>query len=73
MDSHENEYLAAIASLPEQTISPATRPTYAAGDFVSGTTRGKRWSGRVEWVEGDWLSVNVDGAWVLVPIEDVTH
>jgi hypothetical protein len=47
--------------------------TYGTGDFVSGETAGRRWSGRVEWQEGEWLSVNVDGAWVRVPVRDITH
>ena len=34
-DTHHNEYLAAIAGLPEQTITPRH---YAVGDFVSGYT-----------------------------------
>jgi hypothetical protein len=49
------------------------KDTYGAGDFVSGTTAGKRWSGRVEWQDGEWIAVNVDGAWVRVPVSDITH
>jgi hypothetical protein len=64
MDAHENEYLAAVAGMKD---------TYGAGDFVSGTTAGKRWSGRVEWQDGEWIAVNVDGAWVRVPVSDITH
>ena len=63
-DAHENEYAGAVAGMAE---------TYGAGDFVSGQTGGKHWSGRVEWQEGEWLSVNVDGAWVRVPVRDITH
>ncbi len=37
---HENEYLAAVSGLPEQTPSPRV---YAIGDFVSGTSGGLRW------------------------------
>ena len=71
---HENEYLAAIAGLPEQTISPkAAKLEPAVGDFVSGTTAGKRWSGRVEWVKDGELCVNPDGAWIYVPVADITH
>ena len=63
-DAHENEYAGAVAGMAD---------TYGAGDFVSGQTGGKHWSGRVEWQEGEWLSVNVDGAWVRVPVKDITH
>ena len=68
----ENEYLAAIANLHEQTPSPAPR-TYAIGDFVSGMTAGKRWSGRVEIIEGNRMTLDVGGGWVAVPVSDITH
>jgi len=67
---HENEYLAAVSGLHEQT--PSCR-TYAVGDFVSGCTCGKRWQGRIEWINGDELCVNTDGSWVYVPVADITH
>jgi hypothetical protein len=70
---HENEYLAAIAGLQEQTVSPAPARTYAIGDFVSGMTAGKRWSGRIEWTDGDRLTLDVGGGWLAVPAQDVTH
>jgi hypothetical protein len=70
---HESEYLAAVSGLHEQTPSPATKPTYAIGDFVSGCTAGKRWSGRIWNVEGDRLSIEIDGGWLAVPAQDVTH
>ena len=73
---HENEYLAAVAGLPEQTVSPAVDQKCqepAVGDFVSGKTAGKRWSGRVEWINGDQLCVNTDGSWCYVPVADITH
>ena len=63
-DAHENEYAGAVSGMQD---------TYGTGDFVSGQTGGKHWSGRVEWQEGEWLSVNVDGAWVRVPVRDITH
>jgi hypothetical protein len=68
---HENEYLAAIAGLGEQTQSPAAKPTYAVGDFVSGCTAGKRWSGRIFAVDGDRLSIEFPGAWLAVSARDV--
>ena len=74
MDAHENEYLAAVAGLHEQTLSPARRVTYAVGDFVSGKTAGRYWSGRVEWVnDSGEACVNTDGSWVYVPVADITH
>jgi hypothetical protein len=69
---HENEYLAAVAGLSEQTVSKQHEP--AVGDFVSGTTAGRRWSGRVEWVnERGEICVNTDGSWVYVPAAHITH
>jgi hypothetical protein len=69
----ENEYLAAIAGLGEQTPSPASRVTYAVGDFVSGCTAGKRWSGYIEWTDGERLTLDVGGGWLAVSARDVTH
>ena len=68
---HENEYLAAIAGMADHTMPPAQLP--APGDFVSGTTAGKRWSGRVEWIEGNRMTIDVGGGWVAVPVSDITH
>jgi len=72
---HENEYLAAITGLSEQTPSPAhKKPEPAVGDFVSGCTAGRRWSGRVEWVnDRGEICVDTDGSWVYVPVADITH
>jgi hypothetical protein len=70
-DPHHNEYLAAVAGMADHTPSPATLP--AEGDFVSGCTAGRRWQGRVEWVEGDRLTVDVGGAWLAVSVHDITH
>jgi hypothetical protein len=70
-DPHDREYAAAVSYLPEHTISPKHEP--AVGDFVSGTTAGKRWSGHVEWVEDGRVCINVDGGWIAVPVSDITH
>ena len=73
---HENEYLAAVSGLHEQTPSPPLDQKCqepAVGDFVSGVTAGKRWSGRVEWINGAEICVNTDGSWVYVPVADITH
>jgi hypothetical protein len=71
-DPHLNEYLAAVAGLHEQTPSPAPR-TYAIGDFVSGESGGKRWSGRIFALDGDRLSIEMPGAWLSVSAKDITH
>ena len=71
----ENEYLAAVAGLHEQTPSPAHKTQEpAVGDFVSGKTCGRYWSGRVEWINTNGeICVNTDGSWVYVPMADITH
>jgi len=73
MDAHFNEYLAAATGLAEQTPPPAQRQTFAIGDYVSGITCGKRWQGRIWNIEGDRLSVEIDGGWLAVSAQDVTH
>lgn len=68
----DNEYLAAVSGLPEQTVSPRVEP--AVGDFVSGVTAGRRWQGRVEWLtEHGQMAIDVGGGWVFVPVADITH
>lgn len=73
MDAHMNEYAAAVAGMHDTYGKPRTLP--AVGDFVSGFTAGKRWSGHVEWYSDDdsTVVVNVDHAWVRVPVADITH
>ncbi len=68
--AHENEYAAAVAGMQE-TYGAPKQP--AVGDFVSGMTAGRRWSGHVEWIDGDRLTINVGGGWLAVPIKDITH
>lgn len=71
MDAHNNEYLGAVAGM--QDTYGNTQPTLAIGDFISGTTAGKQWSGHIEWFSDDAsIVVNVGGAWVRVPAADVT-
>ena len=72
---HENEYLAAVSGLPEQTPSPVARKAEpAVGDFVSGITAGKAWRGRVEWINDTGeMCINGDGWWAYVPVADITH
>jgi hypothetical protein len=43
------------------------------GDFVSGCSAGKRWQGRIWNVDGDRLSIEIDGGWLAVSAKDVTH
>lgn len=69
---HENEFLAAVSHLHEQTISPRLQLP-AIGDFVSGMTRGKRWSGRVSEIEPTRMVVETPGAWLVVHPADITH
>ena len=74
---NENEYLAAVSGLHEQTPSPRLdqkRQEPAIGDFVSGRTAGKTWQGRVEWVNEDGqMAIDVGGGWAFVPVADITH
>ena len=72
----ENEYLAAVSGLHEQTPSPRLdqkRQEPAVGDFVSGRTAGKEWRGRVEWIADGRMTIDVGGGWLAVPVADITH
>lgn len=77
MDAHKNEYAGAIAGMAETYGSgwqDTSNTPLAVGDFVSGMTAGKRWSGHIEWFSDDaTVVVNVDHAWVRVPVADITH
>ena len=74
VDPHHNEYLAAIAGLPEQTITPRH---YAVGDWVSGYTDGRHWSGRIQWFDGDrptpHVVVHEGSSLGTYPVADITH
>ena len=78
MDAHKNEYDAAAAGMAE-TYGTGWKDTSntlpAVGDPVSGITKGKAWSGHVEWYsdDGSMVLVNVDHSWVRVPVSDITH
>jgi hypothetical protein len=74
MDAHANEYLAAVAGMAEHTMPSAMQRTYAEGDYVSGTSCGKPWSGRIEWFSdsGRTACINVGGGWLFVPVKDIT-
>jgi len=72
-DPHNTEYLAAVAGLHEQTPSPRQH-VYAVGDFVSGTSAGVRWQGRIEWINDDGSLVVHDGSSLTrYSPNDVTH
>jgi len=71
MDAHENEYAAAVAGMNETYGSCRNLP--AVGDFVSGITCGKRWSGYVMSAEPGRLAVECGGAWIAVDPADITH
>jgi hypothetical protein len=75
-DAHHDEYLGAVAGFRESNgwnDTTNTPPTLAIGDFISGKTAGKQWSGHIEWFSDDAsIVVNVGGAWVRVPAADVT-
>ena len=76
LDAHTNEYAAAVAGMQEtygKSWSDTSNTTPAVGDFVSGLTAGRRWSGRVQAVEADRMVVDVDGAVLSVSTNDITH
>lgn len=73
MDAHEREYAGAVAGMQEAAGRVVNRQVPADGDFVSGRTGTRQWSGNVEWVDGPLMCLNVGGAWVYVPVSDITH
>lgn len=76
MDAHDREYAGAVAGFRESAgWADTSNTTPAVGDFVSGVTAGKRWSGHIEWFSDDdaTVVVNVDHSWVRVPVKDITH
>jgi hypothetical protein len=72
MDAHDREYAGAVAGM---AAVYGTQQMPAVGDFVSGLTAGRRWSGHIEWFsdDGKTMVVNVDHSWVTVPVADITH
>jgi len=74
MDAHNSEYLGAVAGMQDTYgTGTTTPPSLAVGDFISGVTAGKQWSGHIEWFSEDdgTVVVNVDHAWVRVPVKDI--
>ena len=75
MDAHHNEYLGAVAGMQDTYgtgWSDTNNTPLAIGDFISGLTAGRRWSGRIEQIDGDRLTIDVGGGWLAVPAADVT-
>ena len=73
-DAHDREYAAAVAGMQDTYGTGTTAPpSLAVGDFISGVTAGKQWSGHIEWFSEDdgTVVVNVDHAWVRVPVKDI--
>lgn len=73
MDAHAREYAGAVAGFRESAGCHDTTNTPAVGDFVSGLTAGRRWSGHVQTIDGNRMVVEVSGAWLIVSVEDITH
>jgi hypothetical protein len=71
-DAHDREYAGAVAGM-QDTYGTGSTLSLAVGDFVSGVTAGKQWSGHIEWFSEDdaCVVVNVDHAWVRVPVKDI--
>jgi hypothetical protein len=70
---HDNEYLAAIAGMNDTYGWREAKSLPAIGDFVSGSTAGKRWSGRVESIDSDRMTIDVNGGWITASVSDITH
>jgi hypothetical protein len=73
MSPHEQEYLAAAAALHEQTISPAACHLPAIGDFISGCSAGRTWSGYVQQIQPGLVVVEAGGCLLSVDPQDITH
>jgi len=65
------EYLAAAAALHEQTPSPCHLP--AIGDFISGFSAGRHWSGYVQQIQPGRVVVEAGGCLLSVDTKDITH
>lgn len=83
MDPHSREAAAAISGMAEtygtrQAVAdpqPGGCRLPSVGDWVSGCTAGKRWSGRViaAMPASGTVDIEADGAWLCVPAADITH
>ena len=45
--------------------------TLAVGDHVRGMTCGKRFSGEVMLIDGDRITIEIDGGWLAVSRRDI--
>ena len=70
MDAHQAEYAAAVAGMQE---TYGHRDLVIVGQVVSGKTAGKEWTGRVTCIDRQWLTVDVCGGEIVVPVGDVDH
>ena len=70
---HDNEYLAAISGMNDTYGWREAKSLPAIGDYVSGKTGGRRWSGRVEAIDSDRMTIDVGGAWITANVADITH
>lgn len=46
--------------------------SFAVGDYVSGTSCGKPFSGPITQIDGEWLTLEPEGAWLRVRASEVT-
>ena len=66
----DDEYLGAILQYQEQFLSPSPRIPQI-GEHVAGISGGRAWSGTVEHVANERITVNCGDAWVNAPLSDV--
>jgi hypothetical protein len=45
---------------------------FAVGDTVSGVSCGKRFTGQITQIDGEWLTLEPAGAWLRVRASEVT-
>lgn len=69
MDAHANEYAAAAQGMAEMYGSEPPLP--AVGDTIEGHSYGKSWSGEVLEINERSVTVEVPGAWIIVPLSDI--
>jgi len=69
MDAHTSEYAAAVAGMQETYGGRSV----IVGQDVSGKTAGKEWSGRVRSIDGLWLTIDICGGEMVVPLADVAE
>lgn len=68
MDAHEREGDAAAAAMVEQ-YGEVRIPE--RGQWIRGTSRGRRFSGEVAEVRGRWVVIEIDGFVAVVALTDI--